>query len=476
MRRVSVFLCPKYTPKTMEYFESLWRHALAELELSESVAVMKTYFSRTVFIDGSDNELLIGCPNNMVLSQIENKYRPKLEEIITRLHKDEVALRFIVQKTEAQPEDNSPLFDVQPDQDVATPTSTPVVVEQSISNTQPIFLNPNYTFDEFVVGNSNRVAHAAALAVTDRPGQVYNPFFIYGGTGVGKTHLVQAIGNALLVKKPAPKVLYFSIERFTNDFIESLRFRNTNEFKKKYRTADVLIVDDIQFISGKETTQEEFFHTFNELQASGRQIILCSDRPPREIASLADRLTSRFEGGLTVDISPPDFETRSAIIRAKADHLGLSITSDIADYLSSLAAENIRAIEGMILKLQSLALSSHQPLTIELVKTLFAHQSPVPTQRQPNPNDILKIVCDTYGVTLKDITGKKRTQNLVSPRQMAMYLLRQDIGLNLQSIGQLLGGRDHTTVMHGIEKVSKLAQTDDQTRSTLTALRQSFLR
>jgi chromosomal replication initiator protein len=464
----------------MDHYQSLWQRTLAEFELTQSVAVIKTYFSRTVFIDGSDGELLIGCPNNMVISQIDHKYRPKLEEIASRLNKSDIDIRFIVQKVE-QSQDDSPLFDVQPDADIPssqTAAAPAAATEATTPNTStPIsFLNPHYIFEEFVVGNSNRVAHAAAMAISERPGQVYNPFFLYGGTGVGKTHLVQAIGNALLAKKPTPKVLYFSIERFTNDFIESLRFRNTNEFKKKYRTADVLIVDDIQFISGKESTQEEFFHTFNELQASGRQIILCSDRPPREIASLADRLTSRFEGGLTVDISPPDFETRSAIIRAKADRLGLAITADIADYLSSLAAENIRAIEGMMLKLQSLALSTNQPLSIELVKTLFAHQAPAPASRQPNPNDILKVICETYGVTLKEITGKKRTKNLVSPRQMAMYLLRQDIGLNLQSIGQLLGGRDHTTVMHGIEKISKLAQTDDQIRSTLTALRQSFLR
>jgi chromosomal replication initiator protein len=263
-----------------------------------------------------------------------------------------------------------------------------------------------------------------------------------------------------------------------NDFIDAIRFnKNTTEFKKKYRSADVLIIDDIQFISGKESTQEEFFHTFNELHASGRQIILCSDRPPREIAALTDRLTSRFEGGLTVDIAAPDFETRSAIIRAKTDHLGLSLSSDVADYLASLASQNIRAIEGMVLSLKSYSLSTNQPINLEAVQRLFAHQQPpASVSRQPNPNEILKVVCDTYGVTLKDITGKKRTKNLVDPRQIAMYLLRQDIGLNLQSIGQLLGGRDHTTVMHGIEKVSKLAQTDEHTKSTIINLRQSFLR
>lgn len=462
----------------MEDYQSLWQRTLAEFELTESVAVMKAYFSRTAYIDGSDNEILIGCPNSMVVNQLDKKYRAKLEEILHRISNTEIELRFIIQKTQS-PEVSSPLFDVQPELDAITPSSssaTPSTESSEPSTLAP--LNPHYTFDEFVVGNSNRVAHAAAMAITDRPGQSYNPLFLYGGTGVGKTHLVQAIGNALQSQKPPLKVIYCSIEKFMNDFIDSIRFhnKNTTEFKKKYRSADVLIIDDIQFISGKETTQEEFFHTFNELHASGRQIILCSDRPPREIASLTDRLTSRFEGGLTVDIAPPDFETRSAIIRAKADRLGLELTGDIADYLASLAAENIRSIEGMILKLQSFAISTTQPLSLPLVQSMFASQSPAPASRQPNPNEILKLICETYGVTLKDITGKKRTKNLVDPRQMAMYLLRQDIGLNLQSIGQLLGGRDHTTVMHGIEKVSQQAKTDDQIRSTITALRQSFTR
>ncbi len=462
----------------MEDYQNTWQRILADLQLNLPAGVYKTWFARAVFISGSKDEFLIGCPNKMVIDQLNEKYRTKLEQSAHQIIGHAIDFRFIIQKSEPQ-EIASPLFDVLPETDHTIPeTSTSnSIASSSTSSAIPSLLNPQNTFDQFVVGNSNRVAHAAALAITDRPGQSYNPLFLYGGTGVGKTHLVQAIGNALLTHKPAPKVLYFSIERFMNEFIDSLRYKNTNEFKKKYRTADVLIVDDIQFISGKESTQEEFFHTFNELHASGRQIILCSDRPPREIASLTDRLTSRFEGGLTVDISPPDFETRSAIIRAKAQHLGLLISGDIADYLASLAAENIRAIEGMMLKLQSLSLSTNQPTTLEAVKQLFAAQQPAtPTKRQPNPNEILKIICETYGVTLKEITGKKRTKNLVDPRQIAMYLLRQDIGLNLQSIGQLLGGRDHTTVMHGIEKVSKLAQTDENTRAAITSLRQSFLR
>ena len=461
----------------MDEYNSLWQRILADIQLSVTPGIYKTWFNRAVFIDGSDSEMLIGCPNKLVADQLNERYRELLVKTAHQITNREIDFRFIVQKSES-PEISSPLFDVLPEtEEIENATTTSQSSSQGATSATTTTLNPHNTFDQFVVGSSNQVAYAAAQAITDRPGQSYNPFFLYGGTGVGKTHLVQAIGNALLNNTPPLRVVYCSIETFMNDFIDAIRFnKNTTEFKKKYRLADVLIIDDIQFISGKESTQEEFFHTFNELHASGRQIILCSDRPPREIASLTDRLTSRFEGGLTVDISPPDFETRSAIIRAKADNLGLSLTSEIADYLASLSAENIRAIEGMVLKIKSLALSTNQPLTLPVVQSLFAHQTPTPASRQPNPNEILKVICDMYGVTLKDITSKKRTKNLVDPRQIAMYLLRQDIGLNLQSIGQLLGGRDHTTVMHGVEKVAKLAKTDDQTRSTLTALRQSFLR
>lgn len=463
----------------MVTYDTLWQKILADVQLTESNAVYKTWFSKTVYIDGSEDEILVGCPNQLVLGQMDKKYRKKLEKTAQRLMEKPVDLRFIIQQGPKE-EVSAPLFDELP----VSETSGEVAVETAESELSPTpsagggvqqsSLNPNYTFDQFVVGGSNRMAHAAALSIADRPGQTYNPLFIYGGTGVGKTHLVQAIGNALLQKKPRPKVLYFSIEKFVNEFIESMRFRNMNDFKKRYRTADVLIVDDIQFIAGKESTQEEFFHTFNELHASGRQIIICSDRPPREIASLADRLTSRFEGGLTVDINPPDFETRSAIIRAKADQLEIDLSSEVADFIASLAPDNIRALEGIMLKLKSLSLSS-TPLTLQTVQGLFHNQ--VESQlsvRKLNPNQIVKIICETYGVTLKDLTGKSRTQTLVVPRQLAMYVLRQDSGLNLESIGQLLGGRDHTTVMHGIEKVTKLLKSDEQTQEAVAAIRQTI--
>jgi chromosomal replication initiator protein len=464
--------------------QELWQRALAIIQLSVSAPIYNTWFSRTTCLEITDEHLLVGCPNTYVVNMLDSKFRRQIESAITQVANQTLSAHFIVTEEKPSTAPHAPLFDELPAVDTSEPSipqpASPRRAEFQPSSLpeQPSQLNPHYTFEQFVVGGTNRVAHAAALAITDIPGKNYNPFFLYGGTGVGKTHLVQAIGNALIAKSPRTKVLYCSIERFMNDFIDSIRFKTTNEFKKRYRSADVLIVDDIQFIGNKESTQEEFFHTFNELHASGRQIILCSDRPPREIASLADRLTSRFEGGLSVDIAPPDFETRSAIIRAKADRLGLNLASEVADYVASIPTENIRSLEGVMLKLQSYAFSTREPLTLQTIQMLLGTQptGPSATPRRANPNEVIKRICETYGVTLKELSSKKRTQNLVLPRQMAMYVLRQDLELNLETIGNLLGGRDHTTVMHGIDKMSRLVANDTQTRSTLTALRQDVLK
>lgn len=458
--------------------DQLWQRVLTDLQISLSAPVYKTYLAKTVCLSVDDDVVTIGCPNGVVVSQLNTKYRNQIEEVTYRLLGSTPDIRFTVHKAE-NPKSRAPLFDQLPESIEETPTingtatatvvATPTTTSTHISN-----LNPSYTFDQFVVGKTNRVAHAAALAVTDNPGKNYNPFFLYGGTGVGKTHLVQAIGNALITKNPQTQVLYCSIERFMNDFIESIRFKTTNEFKRKYRSCDVLIVDDVQFLAGdKQSTQEEFFHTYNELHASGRQIILCSDRPPREIASLTDRLVSRFEGGLSVDIAQPDFETRAAIIQAKADHLHMTLSPEIVQFLASQENENIRTLEGMMLKLQTLVMSTDQPLTLEGVQAFFGHAAPQPTSQPLNPNTILKMVCENFGVTLKDLQGKKRTQNLVVPRHLAMYLLRNDLDLNLETIGQLLGGRDHTTIMHGIDKVARTINTDTQLRSSIDSIRQA---
>lgn len=465
--------------------DQLWQQVLADLQITISAPVFKTFLTQTSCLELNDQAIIIGCPNTITVEQLNTKYRSLIEQSVAQVIGQSLEVKFTLDQKAKQSKKTSPLFDQLPDESQSEPPET-VIPETQSQTTAPTTstppsngfesnLNPNYTFDLFVVGNTNRVAHAAALAVTDNPGKNYNPFFLYGGTGVGKTHLVQAIGNALVAKKPQTRVLYCSIERFMNDFIYSIRFKTTNEFKAKYRSCDVLIVDDIQFIAGdKQSTQEEFFHTYNELHASGKQIILCSDRPPREIATLTDRLISRFEGGLSVDIAAPDFETRAAIIQAKADHLNMNLTPDIVEYLANQGAENIRSLEGMMLKLQTLVLSSDEPLTLAKVQNFIGGPTSVTITQAPlSPNALLKLICETYGITLKELLSKKRSQNLVVPRQLAMYILRTDMGLNLETIGQLLGGRDHTTVMHGIDKVAKSVNTNDQLRLSLQQIRQT---
>lgn len=477
--------------------DQLWQQVLTDLQITVNAPIFKAFASQTVCLDVTEDTVVVGCPNPVSLNHLDTKFRPQIEQTIQQITKQSFQVQFVIHKTKAEKTKAAPLFDelpettdtispIQPINQASNTTVTPSNHQNTPSLSQPSpqstplnNLNPSYTFDQFVVGNTNRVAHAAALAVTDNPGKNYNPFFLYGGTGVGKTHLVQAIGNALIAKNPKTHVIYCSIERFMNDFIDSIRFKTTNEFKTKYRSADVLIVDDIQFLAGdKQSTQEEFFHTFNELHASGRQVILCSDRPPKKIETLTDRLISRFEGGLSVDMALPDFETRSAIIQAKASHLNIYLTSQIVEYLAGLDNESIRAIEGMMLKLQTVAIASAEPLTLAIVQSIFGQPTPAavtPTPMPRNPNALLKLICESYGITLKELISKKRTQNLVTPRQLAMYMLRQDLGLNLETIGQLLGGRDHTTIMHGIDKVAKTLNTDDQLKASLTALRQGSL-
>lgn len=465
----------------------LWQQVLADLQITLTAPVFKTFLAQTNCLESTDQELVIGCPNNITVTQLNTKHRSHIEQAVSRIAGHNINIKFVVHKADS-PKSKSPLFDQLPDNAVDTteeaqpsqdvPKTIAITASSQIDRNQPgptSQLNPNYTFDQFVVGNTNRVAHAAALAVTDNPGKNYNPFFLYGGTGVGKTHLVQAIGNALIAKKPQTHVLYCSIERFMNDFIYSIRFKTTNEFKQKYRSCDVLIVDDIQFIAGdKASTQEEFFHTYNELHASGRQIILCSDRPPREIASLADRMVSRFEGGLSVDIAPPDFETRAAIIQAKAERLHMNLTQETIEYLANQGAENIRSLEGMMLKLQTVSLASPDSLTLSNIQSFLGQPASQPISQPLNPNALLKLICETYGITLKELSGKTRTQNLVVPRHIAMYLLRNDLGLNLETIGQLLGGRDHTTIMHGINKITRSVSTNDQLRASLQSIRQTI--
>jgi chromosomal replication initiator protein len=330
--------------------------------------------------------------------------------------------------------------------------------------------NPRYTFHDFIVGKHNKFAHAASEAVAHRPGLTYNPLFIYGGVGLGKTHLLHAIGHRVNRDYPDYRVVYTTSERFMNELIKAIRDGTTEEFRDHYRRVDVLLVDDIQFISGKESTQEEFFHTFNALHESGKQIIISSDKPPRDLNPLAERLRSRFEWGLIADIQSPDFETRIAILRSKAERQDLPVPPDVVQYLARRVTKNIRELEGSLNRIIAYAALNERHLTVDLAAAALDSLSG-PRRTQLTPNSIIDTVAQYYGVSVQDMKGKGRDKSIVVPRQVAMYLVREETTVSLEQIGQLLGGRDHTTVMHGWDKISAALDQDHQLRNEVLEIR-----
>lgn len=314
-------------------------------------------------------------------------------------------------------------------------------------------LNPRYTFKTFVRGASNNLASAAAIAVSEQPARAYNPLFIYGGVGLGKTHLMHAIGNAILEKNPEAKIAYMSAERFTNEMIDSITEAKMNRFRRSYRTVDVLLVDDIQFLANKERTQEEFFHTFNELHGANKQIVISSDRTPRQIPTLEDRLRSRFEWGMIADIQPPDFETRVAILRKKAEQCQCKLPNDVSHLLAERVPSNIRELEGALTRLMAFSSLQQKPITVELASEALKGILPDPANRNITIREIQKTVCEYFSISMNELIGKRRDQKVVKPRQVAMYLCKELTGSSYPEIGQEFGGRDHTTVMHSCRKI-----------------------
>lgn len=336
------------------------------------------------------------------------------------------------------------------------------------------FLNPRYTFDTFVVGTNNNLAHAASLAVAESPAEVYNPLFIYGGVGLGKTHLMHSIAHFILDHNPNSKVLYVTSETFTNELIDSIRNRNENsstaEFREKYRNIDVLLIDDIQFIIGKESTQEEFFHTFNTLHESKKQIIISSDKPPKDIETLEERLRSRFEWGLTVDIQQPDYETRMAILKKKEELDGLQIDNEVMKYIATNVKSNIRELEGALTKIVALSRLKNREVNVELAEEALKDLISPNNQKDITPDLIIEIVAEHFNVTPTEIISTKKSRNIAFPRQVSMYLCRKLTDVSLNDIGKKLGNRDHTTVLHGINKIEKDMKKDSTLENTIAVL------
>ena len=343
----------------------------------------------------------------------------------------------------------------------------------SVSTTNNIAtqnLNPNYTFDTFVIGTNNNLAHAASLAVAETPGQIYNPLFIYGGAGLGKTHLMQAIAHFIIASDPSKKVLYVTSETFTNELIESVKTNKNTEFRNKYRNIDVLLIDDIQFIIGKVSTQEEFFNTFNDLYMLGKQIVISSDRPPKEMETLPDRLRTRFESGLPVDIQIPTYETKMAIINKKSEALGIDFPYEVKDYVATNITSSIRELEGALTKLSAYSKLSHTPLTAEFAENTLKDLISPYSKKEITPELIIDVVAEHFHIKPEDIISHKRSADIAFPRHIAMYLCRQMTQTPLEAIGKALGGRDHSTILYGSEKIAKETATNEPTKSTIDIL------
>ena len=427
-----------------------------------------------------DGEFVIGLTNPFHYEWMTTRLRPQIKRrLAVIVGRTSIDVRFSVQPRPAQDEASpapAPLYDAPPAREgvagtaagaAETPSGGTVDPAPMAGSAMASPISAKHTFESFIVGKHNALASAAAEAVTKTPGQQFNPLFIYGGVGLGKTHLLHAIANRLLAG--GCSVLYCSAEQFTNELIESIRNQRTELFREKYRQVDALLIDDIQFIAGKESTQEEFFHTFNQLHAANKQVVISSDRPPRELVTLDARVRSRFEGGVQTDIVAPDFETRVAILLSKARRQGLNISQEVIMFVAERVSSNVRELEGALNNLWMQATLFGSNLDVTLAERALSTLTP---QRPPcSPPRTLELVAAHFGLTLADFTGRRRTAQIASARQVAMYLLRAENGLSLPAIGTMLGGRDHSTVSHGVEKIARDAEHDESLRQDLVALR-----
>jgi chromosomal replication initiator protein len=458
-----------YPTNEMEQSEKQnWKNVLESLKVSVSSAIFTTWFAQTHLVSLKENEgryiAEVGCASSFVKSTIENRYFGLLQDTLSKVLNAPCDLLFVIKAspekhTEGKP---TPLFDIET-------TDTKNVDFMNALNTSGI--RSSFNFENFAVSSSNQMAWAAAEAVTNSPGSAYNPLFIWGGVGVGKTHLMNAVGYMLLKKDPGSKVVCCTGEDFTNDIVDGIRTKTTQAVRQKYRKLKALFVDDIQFIAGKDAIQEEFFHTFNTLARSGGQIILTSDRPPGEISKLEERLQSRFEAGLIVDIAPPDFELRCAIIQIKAQDRGIDMPMDMVQLIAG-NLDSARKIEGFLVKLVSQTKLKSQPATPEIIESLLGKGVETNgTSRRVDPSEVINAVAKYYSVGKRNLLGGSRARPVAMPRQILMYYLRTQLSLPLQEVGRLVGGRDHTTVMHAVEKITHLASNSVDIRQDIQGIK-----
>lgn len=437
--------------------KNLWEKTLDIIKSELSEVSFNTWIKSCEPLSISSDTLKISVPNSFTQDILDKRYKDLVVNSIKAVCSKQYKIEFIIM---------SDGYDNEEIKSNPNQRQKAIVVNDEMSST----LNPKYTFKSFVIGNSNRFAHAASLAVAESPAKAYNPLFIYGGVGLGKTHLMHAIGHYILEGNPNAKVVYVSSEKFTNELINAIKDDKNEEFRNKYRNVDILLIDDIQFIAGKERTQEEFFHTFNELHDANKQIILSSDRPPKEIPTLEDRLRSRFEWGLIADIQVPDFETRMAILKKKADVENLNVANEVMGYIATKIKSNIRELEGALIRIIAYSSLTNREVTVDLATEALKDIISKKQGKHVTIDSIQDVVSSYFNLRVEDLKSQRRTRNVAYPRQIAMYLSRKLTDMSLPKIGEEFGGRDHTTVIHAYEKISGNLKTDDSLQHTINEI------
>lgn len=435
----------------------LWNAALASLELRYSKPIFEMWLKPIRPIAMSDVEIVLSVQSPFARDWVENRLKGDISDVLTELLGATIALRFVVAAEPATAQE--------PEYALPAPGRPPQNEDIRHGN-----LNPRYTFEEFVVGNSNRFAHAASQAVAEAPARAYNPLFLYGGVGLGKTHLMHAIGHRVLAANPAANIVYVSSEKFTNEFIIAIKNNQTVEFRNKYRHVDVLLIDDIQFLEGKEQTQEEFFHTFNSLHEAQRQVVISSDRPPKEIQTLESRLRSRFEWGLLTDMQPPDLETREAILRKKAESEKIPVPDDVTSFIAKVIPSNIRELEGALIRVVAFASLTKSPITADLAAEVLKNVVATTPARRITIALIKDRIAKAHGLTVKEMDHQRRDQRLAAPRQIAMYIATELTDNSLPQIAREFAKKDHTTVMYARDKVKNQMTVDEAYRNKVRSL------
>jgi len=488
---------------TLESARNIWKKVLKSLKGALSESVYKLHFHNSDVISVVDHEWTIGVTSQYSVEELTKKFKGMLPSFLEEYTQEQINFLFtentfsqekgakkehsvvsseqtalFVEQHEAVYADNTITVDAGETRMPKAATNYPSSAPSQTTRTQSTFngLNPNLVFSNFIVGSSNNVAYAASQAVAQNPGKGYNPLFIYGGVGLGKTHLMQAVGNAVLAKFPQKKVLYFPSERFINEFVQSLKEKNIDKFRDRYRNSDIILIDDIQFISGKDSTQEEFFHTFNEIVGRGGHVLMTSDRTPEEIPQLEERLSSRFKGGMMVDVGLPDYEMRLAIIQSKCADMGEHLDKEAIDFLATRINTNTRELQGKLFQILSKLKTIGMPGVIENVRIAWGEDATQSSQlgKGLSPQRVIQVIHHHFSIKKAELVGPRRTKNFVLPRQICMYLLNAEMGMPFEKVGELLGNRDHTTVMHGVKQIIQALSTNEEIRKEIQLIKQEL--